>query len=720
MKRISRYKKYIFFLLAILCLNVMQAQEVLTGLSHNPSLMNQEKNRMKNTSSVTLPFFDDFSNYTGYPKTSLWADKQAFVNNSFPLYPPTIGVATLDALDENGVIYTHAETRPFGADTLTSNLIRLDYNNVYHRLMQVSDSVYFSFYYQPGGASRSYPPVEWERIGDRPETDDSLVVEFGYATGDSMFIGYAYSDYELPYNEHGHSGDSTGYVPGDSLLNPFLLPDTVYFVFDFYANVGASIELPSDSLYGPVYRWNHVWATSGCKVDDWLNEDEHHLCYFKKVMIPITDPQYFRNNFQFRFRNYASLEPKGYDAWASNVDQWHIDYVSLEQGGSYTDIYPHDVAFVMPTTSALKEYQSMPWNQYRSSDMKESFHNDMSNLSSSVINVSYSYRVVSENGSLIAEQPRTSENAPPYYYNGLYVNPYHTDPAIAYVYPYDGADSALFKITHVFNVTGGAGDDCIANDTCVFLQKFYNYYAYDDGTAEGGYSLVSALVNPENYLAVRFTLAQADTLRGVRMWFNSVLDNANVEPFTLMVWDDDYGEPGNVLFSMANQWPAHAENPSEFVYYEFEEPFVVSGTFYVGTYQTQDVPLNIGFDQNNDARAHWVYSTSGEWKEPFLYGAPMIRPVLGKYFDCTPVRDIDHLQFSVYPNPADQQITVVLENVIGHSCEAIMYDMTGRKVAEFILNDNYNILNISSLESGIYLLQVKSENQTTFKKIIKR
>jgi hypothetical protein len=629
-------------------------------------------------------------------------------------------VATLDALDANGLIYAHGETQPFGADTLTSNPIRLDYNNVYHRPMQISDSIYFSFYYQPGGASRSYPPVEWERIGDKPETDDSLVVEFGYPTGDSMFIGYAYSDYELPYNYHGHAGDSTMYTPRDSLLNPFLLPDTVYFVFDFYANVGASIELPSDSLYAPVFRWNHIWSTAGCTVDQWLNDDEYHLQYFKKVLIPITDPQYLRSDFHFRFRNYASLEPNGYPAWESNVDQWHIDYVSLEQGGSYMDLYPHDVAFVMPTTSALEEYQSMPWNQYRSSDMKESFHNDMSNLSHSVINVSYSYKVTSEQGAMIAEQQTSSENAQPYYNSGLYANPYHTDAAINFSYLYDGADSAVFKITHLFNVTGGAGDDCIANDTCVFLQKFYNYYAYDDGTAEGGYSLVSTLTYPENYLAVRFTLAEDDTLRGVRMWFNSVLSDANIEPFTLMIWDDDGGMPGDVLLSMSNQYPDHADDPSEFVYYELEEPLLMSGTFYVGTYQTQNVPLNIGFDQNNDARAHWVYNTSGVWHEPFLYGAPMIRPVLGKHFDCTPVRDIDQLQFSIYPNPADQQITVVLDNKTGQNALAVMYDMTGRKVAEFSLNDNYNTLNISDLNSGIYLLQIKTESQTAIKKIIKR
>lgn len=714
----SRYRKYIVFLLAFLCLNTMMAQEILTGLTRNPLMMGQPQVKTRNVTPVTLPFFDDFSNYTGAPKSSLWADRQAFVNNTYPLIPPTIGVVTLDALDENGLMYPHAETMPFGADTLTSNPIRLDYNNVYHRPMQISDSLYFSFYYQPGGASRSYPPVEWERIGDHPESGDSLVLEFGYPTGDSIFIGYTYSDYELPYN-HGHV-DSTVFSPGDSLLNPFLLPDTVYYIFTFYANAGSSIELPSDSLFGPKFRWNHVWATAGCTVDQWLNEDEHHLQYFKKVMIPITEPRYLRNDFHFRFRNFASLEPNGYPAWQSNVDQWHIDYVRLEQGGSCTDIYPHDVTFVSPTTSALKEYQSMPWNQYRPTDMKEAFHNDLANISSSVINVSYSYKVTTENGVLIGEQPSTSENAAPYYNNGLYVNPFHTDPNINFVYPHDGADSAVFYIKHLFNVTGGVGDDCVANDTCVFQQKFYNYYAYDDGTAEAGYSLLSQLTHPETYMAVRFTLAQADTLRGVRMWFNSVLDDANVEPFTLMVWDDYLDEPDEVLLSMPGQYPGQASNPEEFMYYEFEEPFVVSGTFYVGFYQQHGTPINLGFDQNNDARAHWLYNTSGEWREPFLYGAPMIRPVLGKFFDETAVREPQQLYFTVYPNPADQQLTVVLDQLSNQHCEAILYDVTGRKVAEYSLNDNYNTLNISNLNSGIYLLQLKSDRQTAIKKIVKR
>lgn len=699
-----------FGLILLMCFS-LDAQEVLTGLSRNAVIMGQEKIRYRNTEAIHLPFFDDFSNYTGYPKPELWRDGQAFVNNTMPVYPPSIGVVTLDALNEDGKIYPHAETEPFGADTLTSNPIRMDYNFLYHRDLYPSDSVYFSFYYQPGGASKKYPPVEWERIGDHPNSGDSLILEFGYETGDSIFGGYIYRDYEL----------TKDYNAGDSLLNPYLLPDTVYYVFTEPAPEGASIDLPADTIWKPEFVWNHIWSTDGCTVDSWLQNDEHHLKYFKKVLIPITNWEYFRDNFQFRFRNYASLEPDGYSTWASNVDQWHIDYIQLDQGGSYDDLYPHDVCFVSSTTTALKYYQSMPWNQFRPTDMASEFKNEMANISSNIISISYDYTVKNEAGQTIGFQQATSENAAPYYNNGLYANPYHTQPAIAFSFPTSTEDSAVFYISHVFEVLGAVGDDCIANDSCIFEQKFYNYYAYDDGTAEAGYSVLSTLTNPESYVAMKFTLAQADTLRGVRMWFNSVLNDANELPFTLMVWNEMGGKPGSVLMEMPGQIPQYADDPLEFAYYSFEEPFVVSGTFYVGFYQNNSEPINLGFDQNNDARAFWMYNTSGEWREPFLRGAPMIRPVLGRRFDIEAIAEPDEmLSYQLYPNPAEQQVNLVLNEWNGQQTYAVLYDLTGKQVAEYTLNNQYNTLNISNFNSGMYLLKIVSEKGTSVTKIIKR
>ena len=49
-----------------------------------------------------MPFFDDFSDYVGFPKSSLWIDNDVFVNRSYPINPINLGVATFDGLDSLG------------------------------------------------------------------------------------------------------------------------------------------------------------------------------------------------------------------------------------------------------------------------------------------------------------------------------------------------------------------------------------------------------------------------------------------------------------------------------------------------------------------------------------------------------------------------------------------------------------------------------------------
>lgn len=115
--------------------------------------------------SISLPFIEDFSypgNHADYDK---WLDYSVQINGNLPLKPPTIGVATFDGLDWKGNPYSNsALTGP--ADTLTSKPFRLAY--------QPSDSLYLSFFYQPGGR------------GNFPEFVDSLILEF-YKVSDSTW-----------------------------------------------------------------------------------------------------------------------------------------------------------------------------------------------------------------------------------------------------------------------------------------------------------------------------------------------------------------------------------------------------------------------------------------------------------------------------------------------------------------------------------------------------
>ena len=83
-----------------LCLNTAFAQEAEVGLNENPSIVNHIREnpsilKAGNRSSDTLelPFFDDFSSYDIFPADTTWADRDAFINNGYPILPPSIGVA---------------------------------------------------------------------------------------------------------------------------------------------------------------------------------------------------------------------------------------------------------------------------------------------------------------------------------------------------------------------------------------------------------------------------------------------------------------------------------------------------------------------------------------------------------------------------------------------------------------------------------------------------
>ncbi len=109
---------------------------------------------------IELPLFDDFATGGPAPDQTIWSDRDAYVNNHFCIDPVSNGVATLDALTQEGNLYPGATLSPstFIADHLTSRPVNLDYSP--------ADSIYLSFLYQPGG------------LGDQPEGPDSLAVDF--------------------------------------------------------------------------------------------------------------------------------------------------------------------------------------------------------------------------------------------------------------------------------------------------------------------------------------------------------------------------------------------------------------------------------------------------------------------------------------------------------------------------------------------------------------
>ncbi|OIQ20364.1 MAG: hypothetical protein BM549_10225 [Lacinutrix sp. MedPE-SW] len=76
--------------------------------------------------------------------------------------------------------------------------------------------------------------------------------------------------------------------------------------------------------------------------------------------------------------------------------------------------------------------------------------------------------------------------------------------------------------------------------------------------------------------------------------------------------------------------------------------------------------------------------------------------------------NFENTEFSVYPNPASNGFV----NITTASNEAInvsVFDVLGKKVLSQTIN---NRLNVSSLKSGVYILNLNQNGATTTKKLV--
>lgn len=155
---------------------------------------------------LLLPFVDDFSTVKVYPDQKLWRDRLVYVNNNFPIRPPSLNVATFDGLDRFGNAY--GSGRGY-CDTLTSWPINLSG-------LSRADSVYLSFFVQPMGN------------GEAPNSTDSFIVEMRSGAYDPAAYATTWG--------------SVAAFPVNKFTQVFLLVDSQYLHDDFqfrFKNLGS-------------------------------------------------------------------------------------------------------------------------------------------------------------------------------------------------------------------------------------------------------------------------------------------------------------------------------------------------------------------------------------------------------------------------------------------------------------------------------------------------
>ena len=537
--------------------------------------------------------------------SKIWLDHYAYHNYRFGVNPRSLGVVTFDGLNEQGYPYQIGTSVTNYGDKLTSKPINLG-------SFSASDSVYFSFLYQPQG------------LGDVPENGDSLLLEF--------------------------------YAP----------------------------ELS---------QWFHIWSVSGGATIP-----------FKAVHVNVNDTKFFKLGFQFRFRNYGGL--------SGALDHFHVDYVHLRSLSAFNDTTFKDFAFSTPINTLLKTYTSVPWDHYKASvgsKMTDSLFVNLYNGSTSAENY--------QNGQLTINQSNLQQ--------GLYVLPgfllaegqinynplsfldsYH-DLSIGYEY-----SRVLPGISQEFDVVGAASaqfPNLYQNDSTSFKQLFSNYYSYDDGSAEAAFGPTGTQAR----LAIRFDTYEPDSLIGVNLSFLPSVVDVSQKLFLLTVWDNDNGQPGNVLYeddAFSPRQPSYVNGNNNYQTYYFADTakVAVGTTFFVGWRQLDPDRLNLGLDRNIDNHTTIRYSVDGgnNWYTAPFSGSAMLRPIFSTLIDATlQTNETEEKELTIYPNPSNGKLTVDFQN--GHQAPLFVYNQLG----QLMMSSDSNQLDLTPLNAGIYF--VSSPNYST-------
>jgi len=509
-----------------------------------------------------------------------------------------------------------------------------------------------------------------------------------------------------------------------ALQLPLSPADSVYLSF-YYQGMGFwEKPEPTDyfnlDLYSPKdTTWTQVWSLGGYT---YAPDSSWHL-----VMIPILDTSYFHNGFKFRFRNLSGA--------CGDIDHWHIDDVYLNNNRTTNDTMFSsivgngsvfsDVSFVYDLQSPLKKYSQMPFNQYAgAADMKDSIGTCLRSNYTNTVSIGSSYRFYDNTGSVINSTTNGSNNLSPYNSSGYCGDHAIMHPSLnSFAYPHalSAADSSFTMKFFINSV-----DLFPSNDTITFHQKFRNYYAYDDGSAEAGFGIDPG--GAGNYqMAAKFTTNVGDTLHAIDIFFEPVIDVDLItnSPFNIMVWADNGGMPGNIIYTDTMRYPYFPtdslvngliKRENVFLRYQFRHGQFIPGgtTFYLGINQIYDSPeITVGFDRNYDFHNNFFYNTNynntvswyvlpGDLDADYR-GSLMIHPVFGDSLQTLAINKFKNTStnISLYPNPAADYVVIQSDDLIS---KVVITDLLGNVVLQQT-EESIKKINTLSLPSGVYLVK---------------
>lgn len=420
--------------------------------------------------------------------------------------------------------------------------------------------------------------------------------------------------------------------------------------------------------------WIGQWAIGGGFVGN-----------FQEFFVPITQFEYLIPNFQFRFVNFTKA--------TGNLNHWHLDYIRIEKNRRSNEKTTEDVGLGGVNNGLFRDFSNVPFSHYK-------FNNSVRGVGPSF---------VARNLNSIAVQTRFQLSIFNQYNKNIYIKPFSAstrnlnkggDTTEKYEsLLFDTLSTATPKIKFVFSVDPQSNDitpdiynAATNNNTVTQTHTVMPWYAYDDGSAEGGFGLDYAyLGNLKGQFAMEFNTLKADSLRGFAIYFNQSLTDVSARSFKLRIWKNisPVGRPDNqdkVLYEVSIDRPVYSDSVNGFSYIFFDSVlFLGAGKYYVGWIQQMPYVLNIGYDNNyryqgkDQSNPHLYSNLLGSWENAGgeAKGTPMIRMLFGERkeyaFNST---QPNKLNIALYPNPCKDFIHI--KGINTDETQIEIWDISGK------------------------------------------
>lgn len=532
---------------------------------------------------------------------------------------------------------------------------------------------------------------------------DSLVYINNHFVAKALNKGVATFDVLNQYGAAYHTTDPWAKKYCDSLtsyyinLSDYDASDSLYLSFAYLAKGLGFSPKGNDSLL--VYMTDSL---SGWTLVDFVRLDTAAHDWQTK-MIPMTNPRFFFNNFQFRIINRGTI--------GTSSSHWHIDNIYLNANRNVNDTQLTNVAFSIPATNLLNDFTAMPFKHFatdRNGFLASNFAINMynSNYAGFTYNNLVSYTAKNALTGTTYGNNFTNFSLEPFLqkqFNIVTYNPATLSPDA----------TGYLKIKHQFYFPPAPGDTLRLDDTIVQYQEFDNYFAYDDGSAEQAYYLNLAPSNPGK-IAIEYACYVPDTLAGVAIQFARQVPSNEDKEFFIQIYKsiEIGGSGGELIYEEDGFYPKFGSEPQQYKIYPLKElvPLPVGIYFVVIMMPASGISdsLMIGLDKNRTGANHRYFNVVNQWESSLLEGTLMVRPIMShSLLSGIENNPVSNKMVRVYPNPSQDFLYLEHQDLLQIKQYQII-DIQGKILLENTWKNEP--IKISALPTGAYFLNLQDKN----------